>query len=197
MENEIWKDIKGYEGFSNPNYLKYIEIWKPVKDYEDYYEISNFGNLKILSREYKHFRGGTLVKKECYAKQRLTSNGYVMNAFDVNGSIKSFLRHRLVAEAFIPNPENKRCVNHKDGNKLNNHVDNLEWCTHSENVQHALKNNLMPSGEMCYGASLTNRQVREIRKLNGKFTQKEIGIMYGVSRETIKLILNNKTYKYA
>jgi len=101
--------------------------------------------------------------------------------------------HRLVAEAFIPNPENKPEVNHKDGNKLNNCVSNLEWVTRSENAQHGHDNGLMPQGEKHPFAKLTPEQVLEIFQSKGSC--RAVGAMYGVNAQTVSNIRNRKTYK--
>lgn len=101
------------------------ELWKDIKGYEGLYQASNFGNIRLLNNN-KHLKQGILSK------------GYLR----VTLSKKSFLSHRIIATTFIPNPDNKKCVNHIDGNKLNNNVNNLEWCTHSENMQHAWDNGL-------------------------------------------------------
>lgn len=107
-----------------------IEIWKPIRNYENRYLVSNLGNIKSLRRN------KILVPI-------IQSNNYCYINLCVNGKNKSCRIHRLVAEAFIPNPNNLPCVNHKDGNKQNNNVDNLEWCTNKYNSQHAYKNNMV------------------------------------------------------
>ena len=113
------------------------EIWKPIKGYEDKYEISNYGNVKsiyFINRQ-------TKIKREKILKQHIAC-GYLKIRLSKDNKMKNYLVHRLVAETIIPNPENKLQVNHKDGNKLNNNVNNLEWTTRSENVNHAWKNGL-------------------------------------------------------
>ena len=121
-----------------------------------------------------------------------------------NTSVSSGRVHRLVAKAFIPNPDNKPQVNHKDGNKQNNHVSNLEWVTDQENRQHAIDNNLFKTikqkerarCERNNMAKLKNSDVIEIRKLLPNLSHTEIAKRYGVSRSTITLIANNKTWNY-
>lgn len=114
-----------------------IEQWKPIEGYEDLYEISNLGNVKSLPKTRGCCVGGEKILKQNYSKY-----GYMLVMLCKNGKPQSFAVHRLVAKAFIPNPENKPQVNHIDGNKENNNLTNLEWCTASENTKHAYDNNL-------------------------------------------------------
>ena len=107
--------------------------------------------------------------------------------------------HRLVAETFIPNPDNRPEVNHKNGIKWDNRVENLEWVTKSENMNHAILNGLSNSiGETHYGAKLTEEQVIQIRELYAtkKYTQRQLGKMYGVCFQHISKIVNNKQWKH-
>ena len=106
--------------------------YKDIKNYEGLYQVGSNGNVLKVGR----------CSKPMLLTPKLNEKGYLRITFIVNKKIKKYRVHRLVAQAFIPNPLNKPQVNHKDGNKLNNCVDNLEWVTNEENYQHALKNGL-------------------------------------------------------
>lgn len=106
------------------------EIWKDIEGYEGFYKISNLGRVKSLPRN------GT-VNKERIMVNRVNKTGYWTIHLRRLGVSKYLKIHRLIAIAFIEKVEGKDVINHKDGNKLNNSIDNLEWCTHSENAQHA------------------------------------------------------------
>lgn len=106
------------------------EQWKKVKDFENHYEISNLGRLRSIRTSQGTYR-------ERMKRPSLDRNGYENIKLYKNNIQHSKLIHRLVAEAFIPNPEDKPTVNHIDGNKSNNQVNNLEWNTYSENHLHA------------------------------------------------------------
>jgi len=123
-----------------------MEIWKDVVGYEGSYQVSNFGGIKSLSRFMKynnHGKVGYRLAKEIIKRPGKTRNGYYMVSLYKNDVEKKCSVSRLVAIAFISNPENKRTVNHIDGNKTNNNVSNLEWATQSENIINAYKNGLM------------------------------------------------------
>lgn len=112
------------------------EIWKEVENTNGYYQVSNLGRVKSLERWIKGKRTGAKLIKEKILKP-VIDKGYakICLRMDGNGKGATFV-HRLVAIAFIPNPENKRTVNHKNGIRNDNRVENLEWATHSENCKH-------------------------------------------------------------
>lgn len=128
------------------------EQWKDIKGYETKYKISNYGN--ILSLKYKNPK---------LRKLQINKYGYNYITIWKNGKQKNFLIHRLVAIYFVSNSENKEQVNHLDGNKLNNYVGNLEWCTASENIQHAYTNNLNNRNKKIFCPEL-NQEFISIRK---------------------------------
>ena len=114
------------------------EIWKDIKGYEGVYQVSNLGNVKSVERFVKHSCGGNKVVKEKILKTGKRA-GYYSVLLSKEGVHKNFCVHRLVAEAFLDNPNNLPCVNHKDENKTNNYVDNLEWCTSEYNQSYGTK----------------------------------------------------------
>lgn len=115
------------------------EVWKDMQGYEGLYQISNLGRIKSLSKKVKN-KNGYRTTKEKIMKNILSNNGYLQTTLRKGKRPKSFLIHRLVAEAFIPNPNKYKCVNHKDENKLNNNVNNLEWCTREYNNNYGTHN---------------------------------------------------------
>ena len=101
------------------------EIWKDIKDYEGHYQVSNLSRVKSIK-----------FGKERILKPVTNSSGYLSVKLCKDGKVKAFTVHRLVAEAFLPNPHNYSCVNHKDENKQNNNVSNLEWCNCKYNINY-------------------------------------------------------------
>lgn len=113
-----------------------MEIWKSIKNFEGLYEVSNKGNVRSLNREVYQSNGSIGHYKGKLLKQDVTKKGYANVRLSKNNKITKFQVHRLVAITFLPNPHKKDCVNHIDENKLNNSVENLEWVTHTENMNH-------------------------------------------------------------
>ena len=114
-----------------------MEIWKPVKDYEGLYEVSNTGNVRSVDRMVKHSKGGLRLYKGRLMKPYINSDGYRIVNISKNGVGKMKRVNRIVAETFIPNPYNLATVNHKDENKLNDSVENLEWMSISDNIRYS------------------------------------------------------------
>lgn len=170
------------------------EIWKDIVGYEGMYMVSNLGNVKSVARIVKCNKG----KREMNGvirTLRISNNGYPI--VSIRKSIYTI--HRLLAIAFIPNPENKPVVNHKDGNKLNNNVNNLEWCTHSDNIKHAFKMGLKMPSKTQLGKKGGNHNkaipVLQFNK-NGEFVKEypsltDASIETGVPMKNISLTLHN------
>ena len=116
------------------------EIWKEIKNYEDYYEISNYGRIRRI--KYDNIGNKFQYNIPKYLKLREDKDGYLRCDLSLNGKIKRFFVHRLVAKAFVDNRNNNPVVNHIDGNKQNNYYKNLEFCTIKQNNLHVLKTGL-------------------------------------------------------
>ena len=180
MDKEIWEDIEGYEGL---------------------YQVSNLGRVKSLDRYVKARSHSKEFKKGKILKPRISQKGYLTVLLCKDNIGKEYRIHRLVALAFIPNPENKLEVNHIDGKKQNNCVDNLEWNTRSENIKHAFAHDLkkIRNSENSHLSKLTKVQVAQIRKeyipYDKNFSTYALAQRYGVSAGTINSIVHNKTYK--
>lgn len=174
------------------------EKWKTIEGYESYM-VSNKG--RVYTKRFKKIMSpgdngrGYLFVYLWGGKKRKSKRFYV---------------HRLVGNAFIPNPQTKPQINHKDCNKANNHVDNLEWVTLSENMKHASQNNRIivseyhkkqitkyNSGTGSHLSKLDNNSVKEIRRLHKiGLTQKAISQRFGVHRATIGYIVTGKSWKH-
>lgn len=172
------------------------EIWKDIEGYEGRYQVSNFGRVRSFANH-----NGSIIQIPKILKENLSTEGYSRIRFYKNGVGKDYFIHRLVAKVFISNPENKPCVNHINGIKTDNRVENLEFCTYSENTLHAYRNRLEISkkGENVYNAKLTNEQAKQIRKEYIPYS-KEYGVnalsrKYKLTYKSMWNIIHNKTYK--
>lgn len=174
------------------------EKWREIPGYREIYLISNLGNTRTKDRDGAR---GCFVHGHVL-KQHENSNGYMRCSMNINGQSKQMLVHRLVAESFIPNPDGKPYVNHKDGNKHNNAVSNLEWCTKSENERHAYETGLKITtplkGELHGGRIFNWRDVQAIRNeyVKGSYEHGQCALArkYGTSQSHIYNIVHNKNW---
>lgn len=172
------------------------EIWKDIEGYDGFYQVSNEGRIKSTGGTC-----GTCERKEKIRTPSITKDGYVKVRLLRSGKDKTERVHRLVAAAFVPNPDGKDTVNHIDGNKTNNRSENLEWVDRSEQMLHAYKIGLKRSrtGVNNSNAKLTDKQVEEIRSLyvpqSTEFGTVALGKKYGVTNRVIGLIVKGLAYK--
>lgn len=163
-----------------------MEIWKDIKGYEELYQVSNLGRVKSLDHYIKQRNNSKKLYKGQMIKPQLNhqEQGYFIVGLSKNNKRKCYYIHRLVAEHFIENPKNKPEVNHKDGNKLNNRIDNLEWATREEQMTHAYKHQLQTPPQLGkFGwKSFTGHPVKQIDIVSGK-TIKEYGSMEEAARQ--------------
>lgn len=160
------------------------EIWKPIAGFEGLYEISSHGNVKSLR-----------VRK-VFMKPQPTKLRYIrLNLTDKDKKQKHYSLHRLVAMNFIENPLNHPQVNHKDGNKYNNHYKNLEWCDGKHNIKHAFEMRLYPP--INPNSKVTPRIVIAMRRMHEKYgdSSKKISDCFGVPYSTTRFILTYRSWK--
>jgi hypothetical protein len=171
-----------------------IETWKPIPGYEGYYSISSIGRVRRDRGGQGSIAGRVLTCK-------IARNGYARLHLSRRNRKKLFFVHRLVLLAFVgPPPFDGAVVNHLDGDKRNNKLENLAWCSVTENNRHAVKLGLKTrfaslSGEKNGRAILTRRQVELIRELDGVVGQRTIAELLGVSKSLIQRIRQHKLWR--
>lgn len=143
-----------------------METWKDIPDYEGLYEVSDKGRVrskegKVTYTKYHGFREW----KPRVLKEKNTKGREVRVDLWKNGKSKSYLVHQLVGFAFLPNPNKYKCINHLDGNPRNNDVDNLEWCDHHINNNHAFDNRLIKTGKRTALISIATREIHNFRSI--------------------------------
>lgn len=167
-----------------------MEIWKELKGYSINYLISNTGKIKSPDQTVDIGMGRIQFKKERIIKCHVSNRGYwAVGLTCEKGKSKVFHLHRLLAQTFIPNPNEYKCINHKDGNKLNNHISNLEWVTHSQNNKHAYDTGLK---KPC--RKITTEHVVQIRALSRHLGVRhfQLAAMYNAKPSAISEIVNYK-----
>lgn len=170
--------------------MKKKEIWKDIPEFEGIYQASNFGRLRTIKSD------GSFYLHSLKA----SSNRYINVCLSVNSIRKTIKIHRIVAKLFIPNPDKKPQVNHKDFDKTNNNVENLEWVTEKENIQHALKS----KPEMVAGMIKYNCEIRPKKIIQKDLKGNEIAVFNnsqeahkatGVCRRNILQVASKTEYK--
>lgn len=196
MEEEIWKDIPGFEGV---------------------YQASTFGRIKAYSKCINHFRGGKRKIPEKILKGHVNKRGYKIVSLHKDGELFSRKVHRLIAITHIPNPDNKPEVNHMKNelgivDKTDNRIMVLEWSTSKENIQDSWKNGLSRYSEKARIAvskickkrvgsknpvsKLTEKEVLEIRRIGRSISQSKIAEKYSINQQTVSKIINNKRWTH-
>jgi len=177
------------------------EIWKDIAGFEKYYQVSNLGRIKRLPRMSKHSCPGYFKP---YGERIMVMNianpkKYVSAKLTVDGITITRQLHRVVLSAFVPCPAEGLVVNHKDGNKHNNCLDNLEWVTYKENANHAKNMGLThyAVGEDSGQVKTNNKDVAEIKKmLQLGEVQKVIAQKFGISKKMVTDINTGRTWKH-
>ncbi len=153
-----------------------MEEWRDIPGYENFYQVSNFGNVRSI--RFNKIRN----------MKSWDSKGYRVVELCINNNRYTVGVHQLVALAFIPNPENKPEVNHKDRNRSNNNVENLEWVTQSENVAHAYRNGVKP--RPTYQNQPFQKEILDIIENKKYFSIREASRQTGHKRDTIRRSLD-------
>ena len=170
--------------------LQKKEVIKDIPGYEGRYAINRYGYV------WSHPKPRS--KKGRWLKNNICGNGYQGVSLMGDGAKSTKKIHKLVSDAFIPNPKNRPCINHKDGNKANNSVENLEWCTYSENNKHAWDLGLMTPPNGIYTSrnrKFSLEQIAEIKSDLKKLNQVQVAQKWDVHQKTIWAIHRGETYK--
>jgi hypothetical protein len=177
------------------------EIWKPIAGYEGFYEVSSAGRVKSLARYRDMGPSGlqpipTRILKGSWSGLR---KQYRMVCLHKNREKEGRLIHRLVAEAFVPNPDNKPQINHKDGNGRNNKVKNLEWVTSKENHEHAHATGLGLKGSMVGTSKTTEKVIQKLKIIlasGKKQSARKIAEELGITEKTVYNVKYNYSWRH-
>lgn len=191
------------------------EIWKQIDFSVGTYEVSTFGNVRSIERNLTRSNGRKHFVKSKVLRPSIDGCGYNRIAMPIQGKLVTKKVHRLVAEAFIPNPDNLPQVNHINGDKTDNRIENLEWVTNDENIAHAIRtglikmeytdkekkrsiNKVIKKGSLNGYSKLSEVQVIEIRKkyIPGVYTREMLAKEFDVKMTTIKDVVNKKSWKH-
>jgi hypothetical protein len=190
--NQIFVGLLEAVGIDTHKGEFFVEEWRPIKYTNDMYEVSDMGGIRSW-----YDRGGKRAETpRMMSTTTLNDRGYVIVRLKINGKTTTKKLHRLIAETWLPNPENKPQVNHKDGDKTNNHLSNLEWMTGSENVVHAYDNGIMARGKEhvhCIYGLVVIKDGIEITTLYGLSAWKAFGLSSGSVYRVLMGV--NKTHK--
>lgn len=175
------------------------EEWKDIIGYEGYYQVSNLGRVRSKDRIVTHSNGSKVLYRSKILAAPADHWGYnavSLCKYDIKR--KTCKIHRLVATMYISNPNKYLEVNHKDGNKSNNKVTNLEWVTGKENKAHAIKNKLHAYGTRQSAAKLNDKQAKQIYKLatSGKMTEQTIAKKFKINRSGVNKIKLKISWKH-
>lgn len=176
------------------------EIWKDIPNYEGVYQASTLGNIRSLgfTHEIKNQWGSTSIrhKKGRVLKQHINTAGYYNVQLCKDGMTKRIMTHRLIAITFIPNPDNKREVNHKDSNRLNNQIENLEWVTSKENTEHYVRlgRKKIPKGVDTHNSILTEDVVKQI--FLSELSAEKLSKILNINKGTIASVKQGINWKW-
>lgn len=181
-----------------------MENFKEIKGFEGLYEISDQGRIRYLDKMVERGKWGRFLKKGALMAPYPAGRGYYKISLRKNKNLYHNYIHRIVAETFIPNPENKKTVNHINGIKTDNRVENLEWMTYSENNKHSFDTGLkkptrkpINRGQNSPNAKFKDEDIRVIRKIYSEgVTQEKISKIYNVCRQTIGSIITRKNWSH-
>ncbi|CAB4120783.1 NUMOD4 [uncultured Caudovirales phage] len=176
------------------------ERWAPIAGWEGVYEVSDHGRVRSLARDFGDKAGRRRPTSGRIIKQRTNKEGYVLTCLSAFGRPrKTITVHRLVAGAFIPNPDSLPFVNHKNSDRTCNIHTNLEWCTHAENVAHAKQAGRLTGRPPMYRSdkrALSDDQVREVRRLFASgVAERRLAAQFKVGPTAISGIVRGRSYR--